>query len=47
MRRCFSELLRYPEIGGNLVTPTWITLRELPFDDEEGKERSKEEIGDL
>ena len=32
---------------GYLVTPTWITFRDLPFDDEERKERSKEEIGDL
>ena len=32
---------------GDRVTPTWITRRDLPLDDEEGKERSKEEIGDL
>src|SRR6266487_6591433 len=31
---------------GDLVTPTWITFRDLPFDEEERKERSKEEIGD-
>src|SRR5438270_213421 len=29
---------------GDLVTPTWITFRDLPFDEEERKERSKEEI---
>ena len=29
---------------GDRVTPTWITRRDLPLDDEEGKERSKEEI---
>ena len=28
---------------GERVTPTWSTFRDLPFDDEEGKERLKEE----
>jgi hypothetical protein len=29
---------------GDRVTPTWITHLDLPFDDEECEERSKEEI---
>src|SRR5512135_2486611 len=28
---------------GDRVTPTWITLRDAQFDEEEGKERSKEQ----
>src|SRR5947208_7748769 len=31
---------------GDLVTPTWITFRDLPFDEGERKERSQEEICD-
>jgi len=32
---------------GERVTPTWITFRDAQFDEEEGKEWSKEQIGDL
>jgi hypothetical protein len=31
---------------GKRVTPTWITLRDAQFDEEEGKQRAEEEIRD-
>ena len=32
---------------GERVTLRWMTFRDAQFDDEEGKQRTKEEIGDL
>ena len=43
----FSEVLRYPEIGGRSCHAYVDHLPRLEFDDEERKERSKEEICDL
>ena len=43
----FTELLRHPGIGRRACHAYVDHLTRLEFDDEEGKERSKEEIGDL
>ena len=43
----FTQLLGHPGIGRRACHAYMDHLARLEFDDEEGKERSKEEIGDL
>jgi hypothetical protein len=45
--RGFSELLRHPGIAWRSCHSHMDDLARLQFDEEEGKKRSKEEIGDL
>jgi hypothetical protein len=47
IRRSFSQLLCRPGIGRRACHAHMDHLARLQFDDEEGKERSKEQIGDL
>jgi hypothetical protein len=47
IRRGFSQLLRHPGIGRRACHAHMDHLARLQFDEEEGTERSKEEIGDL
>ena len=47
IRGRFSQLLRHPRIGRKLCHSYMDDLPRMQFDEEEGKERSKEEIGDL
>ena len=47
IRRSFSQLLRYPRVGGRARHMHMDDLSRLQLDDEERKKRTEEEVSDL